>query len=114
MEHTIREARFLQAMTDVANKVLEAEREQIYDLVMEEAEQFIRELLGSSHDGGAYALWMQISDLYDNPAGPASEEACEKIGRKAAAEWLSVDKSSPDEIDQFFTRWQTPETWQIS
>jgi hypothetical protein len=57
---------------------------------------------------------MEISDLYDNPAGPASEEACEEIGRKAAAEWLSVDKSSPDEIDKFFARWQTPEPWQIS
>ncbi|MBT2588402.1 hypothetical protein [Arthrobacter sp. ISL-95] len=100
-------------MTEVANKVLEAEREHIYDLVMEEAEQFICELLGSSHDGGAYALWMEISDLYDNPAGPASEEACEKIGRKAAAEWLSVDQSSTDEINKFFARWHTPEPWQI-
>ncbi|BCW35139.1 hypothetical protein StoSoilA2_11950 [Arthrobacter sp. StoSoilA2] len=114
MEDAIRESRFLQAMTYVANKVLEAEREQVYDLVMEEAEQFIREFLGSSHDGGAYALWLEISDLYDNPAGPASEEACEEIGRKAAAEWLSVDKSSPDEIDKFFARWQTPEPRQIS
>ncbi|MDQ0102687.1 hypothetical protein J2T10_002340 [Paenarthrobacter nicotinovorans] len=73
-----------------------------------------RELLGSSHDGGAYSLWMEISDLYDSPAGPGSEEACEEIGRKAATEWLSVDKSSPDEIDKFFARWQTPEPWQIS
>jgi hypothetical protein len=35
MEDAIRESRFLQAMTDVANKVLEAEGEPIYDLVME-------------------------------------------------------------------------------
>jgi hypothetical protein len=56
---------------------------------------------------------MEISDLYDDPTGPASEEACEEIGRKAATEWLSVDQSSTDQINKFFARWRTPEPWQV-
>ncbi|WP_231745636.1 hypothetical protein [Arthrobacter sp. EpRS71] len=107
------ESRFLSTMTDVAHQVLQADTGQIYDLVMDQAQQFIGELRGGSHAGGAYNLWMEVSDFYDDPRGPMSEEACEKIGRKAATEWLAVDQTSTEEVDKFFARWQTPEPWQI-
>lgn len=107
------ECRFLKAMTDVAHEVLQATDGQIYDLVMEQAQQFIGELLGCSHDGGAYNLWMEVSDLYDDPRGPMSEETCGQIGRKAATEWLSIDQTSTDAINQFFDRWQTRHPWQV-
>ncbi|MDR6989112.1 hypothetical protein J2Y66_003627 [Paenarthrobacter nitroguajacolicus] len=107
------ESRFLSAMTDVAHQVLQADTGQIYDLVMDRAQQFVGELRGGSHDGGAYNLWMEVSDFYDDPRGPMSEEACEKVGRKAATEWLAVDQASTEEVDKFFARWRTPEPWQI-
>lgn len=106
MDDTTLESRFLRAMTDLAHKVLQAKDEQIYDLVMTQAQQFIREFLGSSHDGAAYALWMEVSDFYDHPAGPASEEACAQMGRKAATEWLAIGQTSTNEINKFFARWE--------
>lgn len=106
------ESRFLAAMTEVARNVLQPKGRRTYDIVMEDTNQFIDEFIDCSHGGGAYVLWMEISDLYDDPRGPMSEELCEKVGRRAAAEWMSVDQSSPEEVSLFFARWHTPEPWE--
>lgn len=98
-------------MTEMARKVLQPGR-RTYDIINEGVNQFIDKLADCSHGGTAYVLWMEISDLYDDPRGPLLEELCEEIGRKAAAEWLSVDQTSQEAIDEFFARWRTPEPWQ--
>lgn len=108
------EARFQGAMTEMARKVLQPSGARTYDVINEGVNQFIDEFADCSHGDRAYVLWMDISDLYDDPRGPLSEEWCEEIGRKAAAEWLSVDQTSGNAIDEFFARWRTREPWQAS
>ncbi len=102
-------------MTNVANRALDPNGQRMYDLTMHEANQFIDEYLDCDHGGGAYALWMEVSDAYDYPRGPYSdqylEERCEQLGRKVAREWLAVDQSSTLAVDGFFARWQTPDPW---
>lgn len=63
----------------------------------------------------ADSLWMEVSDEYDAPSGPYSdeylEERSEQMGRKVAREWLALDPTSRSAVDAFFARWQTPEPW---
>ncbi|GAB2853430.1 hypothetical protein ACFQ0P_15685 [Microbacterium insulae] len=107
------ELRFLEAMTRVAQAAEDPGNQRMYDLAIGGAEQFVSEYFDCSHGGNAYALWMGVSDEYDDPRGRYSEEACEAMGRKVANEWLAVDQSSSVAIDAFFARWQTPEAWSL-
>lgn len=107
------ESLFLGAMTRVARAALSLGGHRMYDFAMESAEQFVNEYFDCSHGGSAYALWMGVSDEYDDPRGRQSEEACEAIGRKVASEWLAVDQSSRVAVDAFFARWQRPEAWRL-
>lgn len=107
------EVQFRAAMTCTAERVLHPAGRRIYDLVMEEAQHFIGRFVDCSHGGGAFALWMQVSDLYDDPRGPQSEAACEEVGRKAAREWLALDQSRQEAVDGYFARWQSPGPWDV-
>jgi hypothetical protein len=57
------------------------------------------------HLGDAIVLWAEISDLVDAPGGPQSRELCERVARKAAAAWNSVDQSDPKQVADYFTHW---------
>lgn len=107
------ELRFLEAMTRVARAAQNPADQRMYDLTMGGAGQFVSEYFDCFHGGDAYALWMGVSDEYDNPRGRYSEEACEAMGRKVANEWLAVDQSSSVAVDAFFARWRTPEAWSL-
>lgn len=77
------ESRFRAAMTSVAEEVLHREGRRTYDVVMAGAEQFIDEFIDCSHGGGAYCLWMDVSDLYDDPRGPCGLPGA----REGVSEW---------------------------
>ncbi len=106
------EARFRAAMSAVAEAVLNRGARSTYDIVVEGAGQFSDEYIDCVHGGAAYSVWMEISDLTDDPQGPLSEELTDEIGRKAASEWLAVDHDSPSAIEAYFARWESSEPWQ--
>lgn len=105
------EARFRVAMSAVAESVLNRGARRTYDIVMGGAGQFTDEYFDCVHGGAAYRLWMEISDLADDPRGPLSERMADEIGRKAALEWLAIDQSSSLEVDAYFVRWGSPGPW---
>jgi hypothetical protein len=59
------------------------------------------------HEGDAYVLWAEISDLLDAPGGPESPELCRSVAEKAASTWDSVDQSDPEQVAAYFTRWDS-------
>ncbi|MFF1831438.1 hypothetical protein [Paenarthrobacter sp. NPDC058040] len=111
VDDSVLEARFLDAMSKVAMKVLQPEGPRTYDIMIDNANQFITDFLDSNHGGAAYAIWMEVSDYLDHPTGPMTEQACDQAGCEVATEWLPVDQSSPEATGGFFTRWRSPEPW---
>ncbi|WP_374008774.1 hypothetical protein [Leifsonia sp. LS-T14] len=98
------EAAVLAIMTEAAIRVQQSGGERVYDIALEEGGR-LTEYFRAPHGGGAYVLWMNVSDLYDSPNGPQSEELCERTGRQVASEWLATNQDAREQVDNFFVRW---------
>jgi hypothetical protein len=100
-------ARVLAAMTDRAQQVLAADESSIYELTLDAGAYFMNLFERGTYAGSAYCIWMELSDLVDDPRGPQSDAVCLQIARKASLEWLGIDQASPVAVDGYFIRWQT-------
>ena len=97
------DAHVVQIMTDTAQRVLA--RERAYDVAKHAMGALVHLLAHARHGGAAYKLWASISDLFDDPRGPASEEICDVYADAVAVDWLSVDTSSREAVAAYFKKW---------
>jgi hypothetical protein len=96
------DAQLADVMTHAAKRISAGDR--AYE-VCTDAMGALVDLIGKAHhDGAAYLLWAEISDLFDSPWGPRSESACSAFAAAASADWLSVARS-PEAVASYFERW---------
>lgn len=93
-------------MTWTAERIL-ADPESSYDIAAEGAGAIADDVIlgvpeGANHDGQAYVLWMELTDLYDLPDGPYSMAVCIETCQEVARDWLATDHASAPAIAEFF------------
>lgn len=91
-------------MSRAADRILTA-FERPYDVAVDAMGELGDLLVEEQHAGVAYTLWAEISDLYDDPRGPSSEDLCDRTARAAAEDWRGIDQSSAEAVDAYFERW---------
>lgn len=92
------------AMAEVTAAILASGTDRIYSVLMAAGVRF-SDLMQSRHGPAAYRVWMNISDLVDDPRGPRSEEKALFVATQAAREWQTLDTRSQEEVDAYFARW---------
>lgn len=92
------------AMTRAAERILTAGARP-YDVAIDAMGELGGLLVEEQHAGVAYTLWAEISDLYDDPRGPSSEDLCNQVARAACQAWEAIDQMSADAVDAYFERW---------
>lgn len=99
-----RELQLVRMMDSLTQRILNPGERRIYDLLIEGVGPFT-DLFDLEWAGCAYQVWAAIGDLVDAPWGPHSDAACETTARAAAADWLAIDRSKRESIDDFFRAW---------
>jgi|GEM_PF-1532471 len=94
----------LEAMTAVADAVVHTGGQGAYEFLSDAYSRFLD--YDSRRAGSAFLLWAEVVDIAE--VGPASEESSERVARMVAEEWLAIDASSGEEVDEFFERWARP------
>ena len=102
-------SRLADVMTHASLRIVAGERS--YDVCIEACGALTNaDMFGKAdHDGAAYILWAEISDLYDSPSGPRSEAACDAMALAGATDWLAIDAESVGPVSSFFQRWEPAE-----
>jgi hypothetical protein len=99
-------SRLADVMTRASLRIAAGERP--YDVCIEACGALTNaDIFGKAdHDGTAYILWAEISDLYDSPSGPRSEAACDAMALAVAIDWLAIDAELVGSVSSFFQRWE--------
>ena len=95
----------VRVLSETAERVLAGER--AYSVAHDATNAMLAGpiVLEARHGGIAYVLWGSIADMFDDPRGPYSEEACQAFAQAASTDWQAINARSAEAIASYFQRW---------
>lgn len=103
-EDGVDEQALLEAMTALADAVVHMNGRDTYELLDYAYGKFLD--YDARRAGSAYQLWAEVTDIAE--IGPASMELSDRVALMVADDWLAIDASSAQAVDEFFERWACP------